>query len=146
MKSWHVYLIFNQKYTYIGATNNLKQRIRKHNGEIKGGAKYTTKKGKGWQYACYVSGFKNNIDALQFEWAWKHVLPRGKGVWGRYKQLEKLVNKTRWTSKAVEALDYELTVTFEKPEYLLAELDVPDYILLDVNLEENNKNISLEIK
>jgi len=146
MKSWHVYLIFNQNYTYIGATNNLKQRIRKHNGEIKGGAKYTTKKGKGWQYACYVSGFKNNIDALQFEWAWKHVLPRGKGVWGRYEQLEKLVNKTRWTSKAVEAIDYELTVTFEKPEYLLAELDVPDYILLDVNLEENNKNISLEIK
>lgn len=146
MKSWHVYLIFNQNCTYIGATNNLKQRIRKHNGEIKGGAKYTTKKGKGWQYACYVSGFKNNIDALQFEWAWKHVLPRGKGVWGRYEQLEKLLNKTRWTSKAVEAIDYELTVTFEKPEYLLAELDVPDYILLDVNLEENNKNISLEIK
>lgn len=146
MKSWHVYLIFNQNCTYIGATNNLKQRIRKHNGEIKGGAKYTTKKGKGWQYACYVSGFKNNIDALQFEWAWKHVLPRGKGIWGRYEQLEKLVNKTRWTSKAVEAIDYELTVTFEKPEYLLAELDVPDYILLDINLEENNKNISLEIK
>ena len=44
MKSWHVYLIFNENYTYIGATNNLKQRIRKHNGEIKGGAKYTTRK------------------------------------------------------------------------------------------------------
>ena len=46
MKSWNVYLIFNQNCTYIGATNNLKQRIRKHNGEIKGGAKYTTKKVK----------------------------------------------------------------------------------------------------
>ena len=89
MNSWHVYS-FNQNCTYIGATNNLKQRIRKHNGEIKGGAKYTTKKGKGWEYACYVSGFKN-IDALQFEWAWKQF-HLGVRV-GRYQQLEKLVNK-----------------------------------------------------
>ena len=138
MKSWHVYLIFNENYTYIGATNNLKQRIRKHNGEIKGGAKYTTRKGKGWQYACYVSGFKNNIDALQFEWAWKHVKPRGHGVWGRFKQLEILVNKDSWTSKAVQAIDYNLTVTFKKPEYLLDDLLVPEYILLDIDLEEDN--------
>ena len=145
MKSWHVYLIFNQNCTYIGATNNLKQRIRKHNGEIKGGAKYTAKKGEGWEYACYVSGFKNNIDALQFEWAWKHVTPRGKGVWGRFKQLEILVNKERWTSKAVKAIDYNLTVTFRKPEYLQEDLVVPEYILLDIDLEEDNKNVSLEV-
>ena len=145
MKSWHVYLIFNQNCTYIGATNNLKQRIRKHNGEIKGGAKYTAKKGKGWEYACYVSGFKNNIDALQFEWAWKHVTPRGKGVWGRFKQLEILVNKERWTSKAVKATDYNLMVTFRKPEYLQEDLVVPEYILLDIDLEEDNKNVSLEV-
>lgn len=140
MKSWLVYLIYNQNCTYIGATNNLKQRIRKHNGEIKGGAKYTTRKGTGWQYACYVSGFKNNIDALQFEWAWKHILPRGTGVWGRYQQLEKLVNKNKWTSKSTDSINYELNITFEKPEYLLAELNVPEYILLDVNLEEIYKN------
>ena len=145
MKSWHVYLIFNQNCTYIGATNNLKQRIRKHNGEIKGGAKYTAKKGKGWEYACYVSGFKNNIDALQFEWAWKHVTPRGKGVWGRFKQLEILVNMERWTSKAVKAIDYNLTVTFRKPEYLQEDLVVPEYILLDIDLEEDNKNVSLDV-
>ena len=92
MKSWHVYLIFNQNCTYIGATNNLKQRIRKHNGEIKGGAKYTTKKGKGWEYACYVSGFKNNIDALQFEWAWQHP--------NRCRQLKSSEFRTTYNSKS----------------------------------------------
>ena len=79
----------------------------------KGGAKYTAKKGKAGNMLVMSRDLKNNIDALQFEWAWKHVTPRGKGVWGRFKQLEILVNKERWTSKAVKATDYNLTVHLE---------------------------------
>ena len=38
-----VYLLTNtnNNYTYLGITNNSIKRLRQHNGEIKGGAKYT---------------------------------------------------------------------------------------------------------
>lgn len=130
--NWKVYLIFNQNYTYIGATPNLKQRIKKHNQEISGGAKYTTSKGSGWKYVGYVSGFKTKIHSLQFEWAWKHIKPRGKGITGRLNQLQKLINKEKWTSKSVPSKNYDLTVIIFKPEYLEIELTSPSYISLEI--------------
>jgi len=60
--------------TYIGATVNMPRRIRQHNGEIKGGAMYTTracKKGLSWNISCNVVGFQTNKEALSFEWHWK---------------------------------------------------------------------------
>lgn len=49
-----VYLLVNNKNncTYIGCTNNSTRRLRQHNGELVGGAKYTTmRKGEGeWSY------------------------------------------------------------------------------------------------
>ena len=43
MNNFIVYLLINtsNKYTYLGITNNSARRIRAHNGEIKGGARYT---------------------------------------------------------------------------------------------------------
>ena len=135
MNKWNVYLIYNQTYTYIGATPNLKQRIRKHNGEIKGGAKYTTRKGSGWKYIGFVSGFKNKIDALQFEWAWKHIKPRGHGIKGRLSQLEKLLKKEKWTSNSVLSYQYPLQVNIIKPEYIEEEFVAPSYVELNIHEE-----------
>lgn len=57
---------------YIGVTNNLKRRIRQHNGELKtGGAKYT-RLYRPWFIAATVQHFKTERQALQFEWAWQH--------------------------------------------------------------------------
>ena len=44
---WFFYIIQNGNFTYAGVSPDPVQRLRKHNGEIKGGAKYTTSKGPG---------------------------------------------------------------------------------------------------
>ena len=43
MNEYIVYLLINtcNSRTYLGITNNFKRRIRQHNNEIKGGARYT---------------------------------------------------------------------------------------------------------
>lgn len=45
-KTWWVYLLrCADQSLYCGITNNLQKRLRQHNGELKGGAKYTRAKG-----------------------------------------------------------------------------------------------------
>lgn len=83
--------------TYIGATVDVIRRLRQHNREVKGGAKYTSN-GR-WMHLVHVtgtatrlncllkvkvlnncfllySGFPNQRAALQFEWKWKHLSRR----------------------------------------------------------------------
>jgi predicted GIY-YIG superfamily endonuclease len=133
-KTWKVYIIYNKNYSYVGATNNIKRRIRMHNQEIKGGAKYTTSKGNGWKYICYVTGFKNKIDALQFEWALKHVKPRNlTGIYGRLFKLEKLLEKEKWTSNSVLSEGYKLEVVWCSPEYILEDFKTPEYVSMRVD-------------
>lgn len=57
-KDYIVYLLINTTHnkTYVGITNNQTRRIRQHNGEITGGARYTTSnKGEGeWKYYGWI--------------------------------------------------------------------------------------------
>lgn len=55
--------------TYNGYTVNFERRLRQHNGEIKGGARYTTGKGP-WEYILKIESesFTKNI-ALSLEWS-----------------------------------------------------------------------------
>lgn len=57
--------------TYIGFTDDPIHRLKQHNGEIKGGAKFTSR-GRPWQIVMVVSNFPNKIVALKFEWAWQN--------------------------------------------------------------------------
>jgi predicted GIY-YIG superfamily endonuclease len=70
MNNYNVYLLKNtcSNRTYVGITNNLKRRLRQHNGYIKGGAKYTNNfKGSGeWQFHLYISGLTKN-ESLSLE-------------------------------------------------------------------------------
>ena len=105
----YVYLLVcTDGSTYVGATIDLEQRLRKHNKEIKGGAVATgikVNKGEIWSRACHVSGFPTWQSALQFEWRWKQLsrklslqqLPLER----RMKALTQLLALERPTSKAI---------------------------------------------
>ncbi len=62
---YYVYLIEsikNHKQTYIGYTNNLEQRLEKHN---TGASKYTSDD-RPWRLVTYIC-FSNQSKALKFE-------------------------------------------------------------------------------
>ena len=108
---WMFYLIENKGCTYAGVSPNPTRRLRQHNGEIVGGAKYTTGKGPGWTHLCLVGGFRNKIEAMQFEWAVKHVPPRiAGGVINRIKKMYIVCSKEKWTSKAPPAREIPLKI------------------------------------
>ena len=116
--SWDFYIIVNKNCSYAGVTPNTINRIKKHNGEMAGGAKYTKSKGTGWEYVCIISGFQTKIDSMRFEWAVKHSAPRNKfGIVNRIKKLFLVLNKERWTSKSPLAKDTNLIIEWKKPEY-----------------------------
>lgn len=50
---------------YIGYTDNLYERIRKHNREITGGAKAT--RGYKWSYCCVFTNIRSSKEGLQLE-------------------------------------------------------------------------------
>jgi predicted GIY-YIG superfamily endonuclease len=59
----------NENKTYIGSTNNFTKRIRQHNSELSGGARYTH--GDHWQPIIIFTGFISKNQALRFEYLWK---------------------------------------------------------------------------
>ena len=74
-KKWVCYLLksVDSNKTYVGATNDLVNRLNDHcgiNGKSKG-AKYT--KGEMWYVVLYVKGFKNKIECLSFEYQFKRM-------------------------------------------------------------------------
>ena len=128
MDEWACYIIENRGYTYVGVSNNVKKRLRAHNGEIRGGAKYTTGKGKGWSHICIIRGFPTKIESMQFEWALKHVPPRNAGgIKNRIKKLIILLNKERWTNNAPLAETMPLTIEWIDEKYR-QEMHLPVYI------------------
>lgn len=123
-KKWVFYLIENNGCTYAGVSPDPIRRLRQHNGEIKGGAKYTTSKGPGWSHICLVHGFQNKIQAMQFEWAVKHEPPRNLGgPIARVNKMKTVMRKERWTSKSPLSCDVPLTVEYKNQHEELLGVD-----------------------
>ncbi len=105
---FHCYLIQNatETKTYVGSTVNIKKRLRQHNGEICGGAKYTA--GDCWKPAILLSGFTSWSQTLRFEFIWKHLRVAGiksgrhtRGLQKRLELLEYLLAKEEWSHLVV---------------------------------------------
>lgn len=94
--------------TYNGYTVNPTRRIRQHNQEIKGGAKYTRMWGnKNWEIYAILKGFPDRKCALQCEWRIKHPVkcktrPRiYNSPEGRILGLNEILKMEQWTTKSV---------------------------------------------
>lgn len=106
MKNHHYCYIIRSNTTcktYCGYTNLPLRRLRAHNGEIANGAKYT-RNGRPWSFVLQVTGFKDKIEALCFEWAMKHTrYRRMSGIKGRLYALNVVLNRDKWTQKCPDA-------------------------------------------
>lgn len=128
MDNWVFYIIRNGCSTYAGVSPDPVRRLRQHNGEISGGAKYTTGRGPGWTHVCLVRGFRNKIEAMQFEWAVKHVPPRNAGgINNRLHKLNIVLCKERWTSNAPLASDVPLTLEWCCTDNIMF-MDLPNHV------------------
>ena len=134
MSEYICYILKCNNYTYNGCTNNFKRRIRQHNGEIKGGARCTSRRGP-WEPYCIITGFKDNIEALQTEWRIKKVEGRRRarkycGAEGRIKGLNQILKLEQFTSKSQRLIkDMELIIYLDKEYHKLLD-ELPDNIIV----------------
>ncbi len=91
MNQYIVYLLTNTQSnrTYLGITNNPQRRIRQHNGELKGGAKYTYSfKGNGyWNYKLHITNL-SKPEALSIERTIKNKRNQFRGKDGLFKKID----------------------------------------------------------
>lgn len=80
---WYMYVIlcFDKSF-YCGITTNLEKRLKQHNGEIKGGAKYTRSR-RPCKY-IYVESACNRSDASKKEAAFKKLSRKKKEVYIKF--------------------------------------------------------------
>ena len=124
------YILKCDNWTYNGCTNNFERRIRQHNGEIKGGAKCTSKRGP-WSPYCIITGFKNNVEALQTEWRIKRVEGKRRsktysGPKGRIKGLNKILELEKFTSKSQRLVKNMNLIIYLESEYHQLLENLPD--------------------
>lgn len=125
--------------TYNGYTIDPKKRIRQHNQEIKGGAKYTKKWGdKKWEIYVLIKGYPDNKNALQCEWKIKHPISkkirpkRYNSPKGRVIGLNSILKLEKWTKQSCYMncnINLEIWIIKEYANYLT---DIPDNYKINI--------------
>ena len=121
---YYVYLLKSEicNRCYIGYTINIKQRLRKHNGEIKGGAKKTSQH-RPWKLVMWVSGFTWERTALQYEFMIQHppkrLRKKGGGIAKYMKIMKELLKGDRICSTAPPNSELYLINFFSEEKYYL---------------------------
>jgi predicted GIY-YIG superfamily endonuclease len=67
-------------FFYVGSTTDVHRRLRQHNGEIKGGGKYTSKH-RPWALMCVYGTFENRSEAMKAEMAVKKLRGKARLSW-----------------------------------------------------------------
>ena len=106
---WYNYIIYsNEKnLSYNGSTNNIKRRLRQHNGEITGGA-FRTHQGRPWTYCAVLRGMPNQRNALSCEWRIRYPNNRRnkeakyRGIKGRIVGLNEVLQLDKWTNPCTD--------------------------------------------
>ncbi len=129
----------DKRRTYNGFTDKPWNRIRQHNQEITGGAKYTRAFGnKSWEIYALVTGFPDKINALQCEWRIKHPdnkrkrSPKYTGPSGRIKGLNEVLKLDKWTNKSTHLNKDSQFKVWIKRGYEDLITDLPDNYTLTV--------------
>ncbi len=140
--TWYCYILAHGERTYNGSTNDPRRRLRQHNGELKGGARATSRGGPGWRFVAVVAGFPDHVNALQCEWRIK--CPSGvpgkrgrewQGPAGRVRGLGHVLRLKQWTKQTTVACgSYPLTVWVEEryAQGLYEEGELPAYVRIHV--------------
>ena len=149
-EEWYCYILRNKQpqyshLTYNGSTNNPKRRLRQHNEEISGGARYTHGRNGGWEIYALLTGFTDHKNALSCEWRIKHTNGKpGKrpqnhlGVVGRIVGLNEVIRLDKWTSKCVvnnKDINYRLYIAEDVEKYIKRE-EAPPNIEIIVGVPE----------
>ena len=130
---WYCYILRNKlpqykNLTYNGSTNDPFRRLRQHNEEISGGARFTHGKGGAWEIYALMSGFEDHINTLSCEWRIKHPSgkpgprePKYRGVIGRIKSLNDILPLEKWTGKCIidnKNVKYTLYLAEDVAQYI----------------------------
>jgi predicted GIY-YIG superfamily endonuclease len=90
-KDTYVYVIYNADINslYVGFTTDIARRIRQHNGDIKGGARATTRAPGEWKRLLKIGPTSTSSKGLKLEWAMQQFAIRKASIpvmkeWKRY--------------------------------------------------------------
>jgi len=130
--NYYCYMIINKDMkNYIGFTTDPKRRLKQHNRELKGGAKYTSKYND-WKFLFVISGFKSKQEALQCEWKLKH--PNNKYIGNYIKRINYLDNIFKIGNKFTK--NTKNNILYEDTYFLYIELKYK-YLFENHNFDKN---------
>ncbi len=127
--------------TYNGYTISLKKRLRQHNGDICGGAKFT-RNSRPWHFYVVITGFETKSETLSCEFRIKNPTFAKKrqaiycGISGRIKSLNIILNLDKWTSKSTgleNGNKYTLYISDEYKNLIDVDNIKPNVEILNIN-------------
>jgi predicted GIY-YIG superfamily endonuclease len=145
LSSWLCYLLRNERgHSYVGVTKDLKNRLRQHNGEIVGGAKYTRFKGP-WRPVVKISNFPDQRTAMQLEWRLHHPPGKGRGRFGgiakRIQSLQRILSMNKWTKLSPSLSELSLEISWLDRTLRPTDFKIPQNyreVFVDTSLSEQN--------